>query len=31
MANVKARKVGNSITVTLPSEFHVKIGQEFCP
>ncbi|MBP2622634.1 type II toxin-antitoxin system PemI/MazE family antitoxin [Streptococcus oricebi] len=29
MTTVKTRKVGNSVTVTLPKEFGIPIGQEF--
>ena len=29
MSTVKATKVGNSITITLPKELGVKIGEEF--
>lgn len=29
MSTVKARKVGNSITINLPKELGVKIGEEF--
>lgn len=29
MALVKARKVGNSVSVTLPKEFGIETGQEF--
>lgn len=29
MATIKARKVGNSVTVTLPKDLQVETGQEF--
>jgi len=30
METVKTRKVGNSVTVTIPQELNISIGEEYC-
>jgi len=30
METVKTRKVGNSVTVTIPKELNISVGEEFC-